>query len=81
MTDPGARDIFQLLDGTRDRSDLCRALARQYPGLSRQQLLQQIDVVLSGFARHGLLMEMAGAPNLSGMRERVRRTSDDFEAG
>jgi methyltransferase-like protein len=81
MTDPGARDLLQLLDGTRDRSDLARALARQYPGLSRQQLLQQIDVVLSGFARHGLLTEMAGAPNVSGIRERVRRPSNDFEAG
>jgi len=80
MTDPGARNLLQLLDGTRDRSDLATVLARQYQNLSRQQLLEQIDVLLSGFARNGLLTEGFGAPNISGVTESVREPSKDFEA-
>jgi methyltransferase-like protein len=81
MPDRGARDLLQLLDGTRNRSDLAEVLARRYRSLSRQQLLQQIDGQLSGFARHGLLTEMSSVPDVGGMREPAGKSSNEFEGG
>jgi 2-polyprenyl-3-methyl-5-hydroxy-6-metoxy-1,4-benzoquinol methylase len=55
IDDPHARELLVLLDGTRTRDDVTRALALRLPDAERAQAHERMATYLSNFALHGLL--------------------------